>query len=145
MRLAEVLRDAGRGPIADVPSILDEAVANIDIVGIALSSDGVEPGFAFVALPGHHRHGAEFIDEAFRRGAVAVITDSKGQSIIARSAQSNIPVIVHDQPRPLVAHIAAILAGFPTRSLTMVGVTGTNGKTSVCALLSAALGAGDIS
>ena len=145
MRLAEVLRDAGRGPIADVPSILDEAVANIDIVGIALSSDGVEPGFAFAALPGHHRHGAEFIDEAFRRGAVAVITDSKGQSIIARSAQSNIPVIVHDQPRPLVAHIAAILAGFPTRSLTMVGVTGTNGKTSVCALLSAALGAGDIS
>jgi UDP-N-acetylmuramoyl-L-alanyl-D-glutamate--2,6-diaminopimelate ligase len=145
MRLAEVLRDAGRGPIADVPSILDEAVANIDIVGIALSSGGVEPGFAFAALPGHHRHGAEFIDEAFRRGAVAVITDSKGQSIIACSAQSNIPVIVHDQPRPLVAHIAAILAGFPTQSLTMVGVTGTNGKTSVCALLSAALGAGDIS
>lgn len=145
MRLAEVLRDAGRAPIADVPPILDESVANLDIVGIALSSDGVEPGFAFAALPGHHRHGAEFIDEACRRGAVAVITDSQGQSIIARSAHSDVPIIVHDQPRPLVAHIAAILAGFPTRSPTMVGVTGTNGKTSVGALLAAALDAGDIS
>ena len=57
MRLAEVLLDAGRGPSADVPRTLDEAVANIDVVGIALSSDGVEPGFAFAALPGHHRHG----------------------------------------------------------------------------------------
>ncbi|NDG95355.1 MAG: UDP-N-acetylmuramoyl-L-alanyl-D-glutamate--2,6-diaminopimelate ligase [Actinobacteria bacterium] len=145
MRLAEVLRDAGGAPIADVPPILDESVANLDIVGIALSSDGVEPGFAFAALPGHHRHGAEFIDEACRRGAVAVITDSQGQSIIARSAHSDVPIIVHDRPRPLVAHIAAVLAGFPTRSLTMVGVTGTNGKTSVGALLAAALDAGDIS
>ena len=145
MRLAEVLRDAGGAPIADVPPILDESVANLDIVGVALSSDGVEPGFAFAALPGHHRHGAEFIDEACRRGAVAVITDGQGQSIIARSAHSDVPIIVHDQPRPLVAHIAAILAGFPTRSPTMVGVTGTNGKTSVGALLAAALDAGDIS
>ena len=145
MRLAEVLRDAGRAPIADVPPILDESVANLDVVGIALSSDGVEPDFVFAALPGHHRHGAEFIHEACRRGAVAVITDSQGKSIIARSAQSDIPMIVHDQPRLLIAHIAAILAGFPTRSLTMVGVTGTNGKTSVCALLAAALGAGDVS
>ena len=145
MRLAEVLRDAGGAPIADVPPILDESVANLDIVGIALSSDGVEPGFAFAALPGHHRHGAEFIDEACRRGAVAVITDGQGQSIIARSAHSDVPIIVHDQPRPLVAHIAAILAGFPTRSPTMVGVTGTNGKSSVCALLAAALDAGDVS
>jgi UDP-N-acetylmuramoyl-L-alanyl-D-glutamate--2,6-diaminopimelate ligase len=145
MRLAEVLRDAGRAPIADVPPILDESVANLDIVGIALSSDGVEPGFAFAALPGHHRHGAEFLDEACRRGAVAVITDSQGQSIIARSAHSDVPIIVHDQPRPLVAHIAAILAGYPTRSVTMVGVTGTNGKTSVGALLAAALDAGDVS
>ncbi|MGB0244581.1 MAG: Mur ligase domain-containing protein, partial [Candidatus Nanopelagicales bacterium] len=101
MRLAEVLRDAGGAPIADVPPILDESVANLDIVGIALSSDGVEPGFAFAALPGHHRHGAEFIDEACRRGAVAVITDSQGQSIIARSAHSDVPIIVHDRPRPL--------------------------------------------
>jgi UDP-N-acetylmuramoyl-L-alanyl-D-glutamate--2,6-diaminopimelate ligase len=145
MRLAEVLRDAGGAPIADVPPILDESVANLDIVGIALSSDGVEPGFAFAALPGHHRHGAEFIDEACRRGAFAVITDSQGQSIIARSAHSDVPIIVHDQPRPLVAHIAAILAGFPTRLPTMVGVTGTNGKTSVGALLAAALDAGDVS
>ena len=54
----------------------------------------------------------------------------------------------HHRPRSTaasVAHIAAILAGFPTRSLTMVGVTGTNGKTSVCALLAAALDAGDSS
>jgi UDP-N-acetylmuramoyl-L-alanyl-D-glutamate--2,6-diaminopimelate ligase len=145
MRLAEVLRDAGRAPIADVPPILNESVANLDIVGIALSSDGVEPGFAFAALPGHHRHGAEFIDEACRRGAVAVITDGQGQSIIARSAHRDVPIIVHDQPRPLVAHIAAILAGFPTRLPTMVGVTGTNGKTSVGALLAAALDAGDVS
>ena len=142
MRLAEVLRDAGRGAVADVTGTLDESVGNLNIVGIALSSDGVKPGFAFAALAGRHRHGAEFIDEACRRGAEVVITDAEGQSIIARSAQSDIPIVVHDQARPLVAHIAAILAGFPTRSLTMVGVTGTNGKTSVCALLAAALGAG---
>ncbi|MEC8505005.1 MAG: Mur ligase family protein, partial [Actinomycetota bacterium] len=142
MRLAEVLRDAGRGVVADVSGTLDESVGNLNIVGIALSSDVVEPGFAFAALAGHHRHGAEFIDEACRRGAVAVITDAEGQLIIARSAQSDIPIVVYEQPRPLVAHIAAFLAGFPTRSLTMVGVTGTNGKTSVCALLAAALDAG---
>ena len=145
MRLAEVLRDAGRGVVADVTGTLDESVGNLNIVGIALSSDGVEPGFAFAALAGHHRHGAEFIDEACRRGAVAVITDAEGQLIIARSAQSDIPIVVDEQPRPLVAHIAAFLAGFPTRSLTMVGVTGTNGKTSVCALLAAALSAGEVS
>ena len=113
MRLAEVLRDAGRGVVADVSGTLDESVGNLNIVGIALSSDGVEPGFAFAALAGHHRHGAEFIDEACRRGAVAVITDAEGQLIIARSAQSDIPIVVYEQPRPLVAHIAAFLAGFP--------------------------------
>ena len=47
MRLAEVLRDAGRGVVADVSGTLDESVGNLNIVGIALSSDVVEPGFAF--------------------------------------------------------------------------------------------------
>ena len=142
MRLSEVLQDARSGavtPSLDLPGDFQDGVGNLDIKGIAISSDKVQPGFIFAALPGHHTHGAHYVPDAVDRGAVAVITDERGKRIIGKQGEVGVPVMEVGDPRRLAATIAAAVAGFPAHSLTMVGVTGTNGKTSVSYLVSMAL------
>ena len=53
---------------------------DLEISGVVQSASEVEPGDLFIALPGSKHHGIEFIDEAISRGAVAVITDTKGKN-----------------------------------------------------------------
>ena len=101
--------------VADVTGTLDESVGNLNIVGIALSSDEWSRA-AFAALAGHHRPG-EFIDEACRRGAVTV---SPMRGHCHRSQRpSDIPIVVYEQ-RDLIAHIAAFSLG-SYAVMTMVG------------------------
>lgn len=115
------------------------APEGLDVVltGVAVGSADVEPGDLFAALPGLRRHGADFADHAVRRGAVAVLTDPSGAERLAGAV--GVPVVVTPDPRRVLGAVSAWLYGDPARSVTLVGVTGTNGKTTTTYLVDAAL------
>ncbi len=100
------------------------------ITGLTLSSNTVQEGDLFIALPGEKNHGADFAAEAISRGAVAVLTDAAGAAKI-----KGVPVIVSTNPRRAAGVISAWFYSEPMRDLYSVGVTGTNGKTTVTTLL----------
>jgi len=100
------------------------------ITGISLSSNDVQEGDLFIALPGEKAHGANFAQDAIARGAVAVLTDAAGALKV-----SGVPVIISEHPRRAAGVISAWFYSEPMRDLYSVGVTGTNGKTTVTTLL----------
>lgn len=105
---------------------------SLTITGITHNSKEVRPGDIYVALPGANHHGREFISEALANGAVAIATDQVGLDVAQASGK---PVIELIAPRVDMAVLAARVYGHPEKKLTLVGVTGTNGKTSVTHIL----------
>ena len=101
------------------------------IVGVAHDSRAVEDGFLFAAVPGASVDGARFAAGAVERGAAAVLCE--------RELDLPVPQIIVRDARRGLAHAAQRVYGDPTRRLTLVGVTGTNGKTSTTWLVDAAL------
>lgn len=101
---------------------------DLQITGIAQSANEVEVGDIFVAIAGSKHHGIEFLDTALENGAVAVITDRKGEN-------QKLPTLIVDDPREIVGQISAHIYGDPSANMFTVGVTGTNGKTTVTTLL----------
>ena len=96
-----------------------------EIEGLAYDSRQVRPGFLFVALPGQRRDGRDFVAEAIDRGAVAVMSE---KNELPRRAVTSIRV---EDARRAMAEAACAFYGEPSRELFMVGVTGTNGKSTV--------------
>ena len=132
-------------PQIDDPLALSELFAahvvgpsspNPSVGGVTLDSRLVAPGDLYVALPGRHHHGAAFAADAVRAGAVAMLTDPAG---VAAAGEVSVPVVVVDEPRRVMAAVAARVYGEPATALTMFAVTGTNGKTTTTFLLAAAL------
>ncbi len=128
--LAELLREA------DIP--LPPDLADCPVGGLATDSRRVMPGDLFIALPGLHTDARCFIAEAQERGAVAVVTE-KGTI-----PPVTIPVITVPNARVAMAFLYDAWYGHPGRRLRLVGVTGTNGKTSVSTMLRHILAAADI-
>ncbi|MGI8522880.1 MAG: UDP-N-acetylmuramoyl-L-alanyl-D-glutamate--2,6-diaminopimelate ligase [Nocardioides sp.] len=107
--------------------------------GISLGSQRVQPGDVYAALPGARAHGIEYVEEALARGAVAVLTDPAGSA----AGEREVPVFVVPEPRGLLGRFAAHLYGEPATALRLVGVTGTQGKTTTTRLAESGLeGAG---
>ncbi len=98
---------------------------NPEISGLAVDSRQVRPGYLFAALAGHARNGAEFIDEAIARGAVAVLAVPE-----ALARYREVVAVPDVNPRRRLATLAARFYG-NRQPPTIVAVTGTNGKTSV--------------
>ena len=101
---------------------------DLEISGIAQNAAEIEAGDIFLALPGAKHHGIEFLDDAISNGAVAVITDQKG-------ANSKLPTLIVNNPRRIAGDVAALIYGEPSQNMFSVGITGTNGKTTVTTLL----------
>jgi UDP-N-acetylmuramoyl-L-alanyl-D-glutamate--2,6-diaminopimelate ligase len=116
----------------------DAERSQVRVSGVALDSRLVQAGDLYVALPGRAHHGAEFAAAAVAAGAAAVLTDPTG-SALASVAGS--PSIIVPDPRRAMAAVAAEIYRRPAERLTMLAVTGTNGKTTTTYLLAAALGA----
>lgn len=127
MKLSEVLAGCGAEQSAG-------GRAAGEVTGVTADSRQVKEGDLFVALPGLRNDGAEFIGEAVSRGAVAVVAQ--------RPAPSQVPFYTVGNARQALAVIAANFYGKPADELTMLGVTGTNGKTTVSYLLEAMAAAG---
>lgn len=104
------------------------------ITGICVDSRSAAPGVLFAALPGAVIHGAHYIGAALARGAAAVLTDPAGVAIAKEAlAASDAALIVAQDSRQTLAWTAALWSG--AQPETMVAVTGTNGKTSVCTFM----------
>ncbi|GIJ49911.1 UDP-N-acetylmuramoyl-L-alanyl-D-glutamate--2,6-diaminopimelate ligase [Virgisporangium aliadipatigenens] len=130
-------------PLSAVASRVDAAAqgdASITVTGVTLVSADVRPGDLYAAVPGARRHGAEFVPAAVAAGAVAVLTDPAG----ARMLDTDVPVLVVDDPRAALGGVSALVYGEPSGSLTVLGVTGTAGKTSTVYLLEAGLRAAGV-
>ncbi|MBE9374262.1 UDP-N-acetylmuramoyl-L-alanyl-D-glutamate--2,6-diaminopimelate ligase [Saccharopolyspora sp. HNM0983] len=114
------------------------------VTGVTLRAQHVLPGDLFAALPGTRVHGADFIGRALDAGAVAVLTDQAG---IDRTGLTDHPavrsgkvsVLLHPDPRGVLGRAAAIVYGDPSQQLSVLGVTGTSGKTTTTYLLESAL------
>ncbi len=98
-----------------------------DVAGITHVAQRVLSGWVFAALPGARRHGLDFAAEALGRGAVAILSD--------REPKADVPWLATPEPRPATARAAWALAGHPERRLSLVGITGTNGKSTVADLV----------
>ncbi|GGU61628.1 UDP-N-acetylmuramoyl-L-alanyl-D-glutamate--2,6-diaminopimelate ligase [Kitasatospora aureofaciens] len=110
------------------------------VTGVTHDSRAVRPGDVYVAFPGANHHGAAFAGKAAEAGAVAVLTDPAGAEL---AAPTGLPLLVVDRPRARMGELAAIVYGHPSERLLMIGLTGTNGKTTTSYLVEGGLrGAG---
>ena len=106
------------------------------ITGFTHDSRAVRPGDLYAAMAGATVHGAEFSAQAAEQGAAAILTDRDGAE---RAAATGLPVVVVPSVRPVLGPIAARLYDQPSEHMKMLGVTGTNGKTTVSYLIDGGL------
>jgi UDP-N-acetylmuramoyl-L-alanyl-D-glutamate--2,6-diaminopimelate ligase len=119
---------AGRGEVR---------VRDVLVTGITAASAGVHAGDLFAAVPGRTSHGAAYAADALAAGAVAVLTDEAGAALVPSGA----PLLVVPEVRPVLGPVAAAIYGNPSAALSVLGVTGTSGKTTTTFLLRAGLSA----
>jgi UDP-N-acetylmuramoyl-L-alanyl-D-glutamate--2,6-diaminopimelate ligase len=117
----------------------ERPAADPGIAGIAIDSRAVAPGDLFVALRGANADGHDYLGEAAALGAVALLVDT------APRASDLPPAIVVPDTRRALAPIALRFYGDPASELTLIGVTGTNGKTSTTFLVESILAAAGFS
>jgi len=104
----------------------------VEVKGLAYHSKAVQEGFLFAAIRGLREDGKRFIPEALSRGAASLLVDT------ALETRSAVQVVVPDV-RGALARLAAAFYGNPSSSLTLIGITGTNGKTTTSYLIESIL------
>ncbi len=103
-----------------------DTVNNVEVSGITADSRRVRQGFVFVAIKGLSNDGFSHIAEALSRGAVLVVAEKRALGV---------PMLVVKSARAALARLFDAWYGHPARELTLIGITGTNGKTSTAAML----------
>ncbi|QFG67459.1 UDP-N-acetylmuramoyl-L-alanyl-D-glutamate--2,6-diaminopimelate ligase [Ornithinimicrobium pratense] len=103
--------------------------SGVVVTGVSHQANWIRPGQAFVAIRGAHFDGHGFISDAIERGAVAVIGEGLPTSTVC-----NVPYLVVANAREALADAATEVAGRPSDRLTVLGVTGTDGKTTTSAI-----------
>lgn len=127
MRLDGLVAEAGLAGLGLVVEISGEPAT--DVNSLTMDSRSVTPGSMFACVPGHTTDGHEFAAEAVAAGASSLLCE--------RHLELDVPQVVVTSVRRALGPVADAVCGHPSRDLTVVGVTGTNGKTTTCAFLSA--------
>ena len=111
----------------DITVLETNADPELEISHVAYDSRKVSPGSLFAAISGFASDGNRFIPMAMEKGAAVVLT--------AKKPEQDVPYVLVENDRLALALVSANFFGHPAKSMTMVGITGTNGKTSVTLLL----------
>ena len=123
--------------LMDIVAVLDAPIltgdSSVQVSGVSHDSRAIQPGWLFVAVPGEKSDGHEYVAHAVRAGAVAVLAERPCPDDWA----SAIPWIRTSSTRKALGSVAAAVFGLPTKKMVLVGITGTNGKTSLTYLLEA--------
>ncbi|MGH7890207.1 MAG: Mur ligase family protein, partial [Thermodesulfobacteriota bacterium] len=106
------------------------APKDVEILGISYNSRLVQEGFLFAAIDGEKTDGHNYIDSAIGNGAKALLVER-----IPRSLSEDIATIEVEDTMSSLARVSANFFGHPTKHFTLVGVTGTNGKTTTAYLI----------
>jgi len=110
--------------------------SSVVVTGVSLDSTAIQEGELFAALPGRTVHGASFIEQAIQRGASAILTDPAGIQLMEEIDNSlRIPVIEVRDPRVCLGEICKLVFGDPTSDIIVIGVTGTNGKSTTTSMI----------
>lgn len=132
--MAAPLHSPASKTLGDLLPELGAPSAQLAVAGIAIDSRSVRSGDVFLAYPGERVDGRQFIDQAIAQGAVAVIAESG-----VERADVSLPLIKIPHLRARVSAIADRFFDRPSQAMRVIGVTGTNGKTSCTQLLGQAL------
>ena len=127
MRLRELLHG--------VEIIRQNVPESLEITGVSCDSREMERDSVFVAIPGNRCDGGDYALEALKRGAAAVVCQGKPPENLPRGA----PLILVPDARKALAHLACNWYGNPAKSLKLIGITGTNGKTTTAHMLASIL------
>ncbi|MDI6602140.1 MAG: UDP-N-acetylmuramoyl-L-alanyl-D-glutamate--2,6-diaminopimelate ligase [Thermoanaerobacteraceae bacterium] len=103
---------------------------DVEIKGVVYDSRKVENGDIFVCISGFKTDGHMYIDDALARGAKAVVVDKNHKFI-----ENHVPYIIVEDTRDALAYLSSKIYGFPSSNFCLIGVTGTNGKTTVTFLI----------
>ncbi len=122
--------------IADIAGgQVEDRWAAVRVTSGAIGSQDVQPGGLFFGVPGLRVHGAKYAPSS---QAAAVLTDVSGGELLSIEAP-DMPVVVVNNMRAVMGKVAAALYGHPSRDMTVVGITGTSGKTTTSYLVERAL------
>lgn len=113
--------------LKNFPELVVKGSKEIEITGISANSKSIAPGNLFIAKNGRNYRGSDFIPEAIQAGAIAVLTDIYDPFL-------NIVQMIDSKISSLEAQLVAEYYQFPSKELEVIGVTGTNGKTTCCYL-----------
>ena len=108
-----------------------EGPVDVEVADVDIDSRRVKPGHLFVAIPGTQTDGHQYIAKAIEQGAVAVLCEHIPDGVDASKAT----FVIVDSTEAAVGPVATAFQGFPAERLKLVGVTGTNGKTTIATLL----------
>lgn len=138
-------------PASPVPTLVADLGLTLvgepgaSVTGVSLSSQRILPGDLYAALPGSRVHGIEYAAQAIRSGAVAILTDPDGaRRAAADPVTAAVPILVAEAPRRLLGRLAARIYQEPATRMRMIGVTGTQGKTTTTRLLVGGLEGADV-
>jgi UDP-N-acetylmuramoyl-L-alanyl-D-glutamate--2,6-diaminopimelate ligase len=126
--------------LADLTDFRLRGSLSVAITGLACDSRRVQEGSLFVAYPGVHVDGHRFIPHALEHGAAAVVGERLWEACFPQDAQ-DVPYVQVSDARAALAYLAASWYGHPGRKMTVIGVTGTDGKTTTVNLIESILSA----
>lgn len=130
MRLQELVNNLGAGVLA--------RYQDVEIKGIGYNSKDIEKDFLFVAIDGKNSDGHDFINDAISRGAKVVVYQ-ENYKLSEDQKKSNVIFIPSSDTREALSNIACRFYQDPSHKLKCIGVTGTNGKTTITYLLESML------
>ncbi|MGA1220334.1 MAG: Mur ligase family protein, partial [Ilumatobacteraceae bacterium] len=122
-----LVRDLSLATTSDVRLVPEGA--SVEVTSVVMDSRRVVEGSLFACISGEHFDGHAFAEEALKSGSVALLVDHE--------LDVAVPQLVVDDVRSVLGEIAAIIAGRPSAEIDVIGITGTNGKTTVAQLLAA--------
>lgn len=125
--------------VRNLPKASVQGDASRLVTGITSDSREVREGDLFVCLKGERFDGHRFAEEAIRKGAAALVVNAGDLSATGATPPENSVVVTVPDSRKALPHLACTLYGDPSQRMTVVGVTGTNGKTTVTQMVAAIL------